>query len=482
MMSPVSFSAESQNFFRLARGSIVPRDHSIPRPKGKQYDEKMFKDGPIIYISNRNSDTWLLISLHLTLLSLDFELTAKGDRSGFELQIPTANVGVDLSQIGQPGNLSVSLGGLAKVKPNEMANANLNINATLNLNLPDVFLSGLQEQLKLPGKVASVVFNLVFDFSIGWPQTGRGFNVTFSGNAEALGQPIKFFNVVVNMSPQELDSVQKVVTQAVLQFLKVFPEQLLRDLLGKDLQGVADFLKGKFGDDLGKNLLSAISMLSNMKPEEVVKHLGREFLGFVGDGAKKALLEALGVYYGARDAMIVLGQKFNDLLRWIPFLSINSTLEVSGGAALSGLEKGAGLAPPPEEVRIYRLDGYGNKLEENITPFTLTAPTTTLVTMSEGKLRGEQEEHNAAPAGVCRVVIEQGSETIVQEWAQQQVDEYVRWQRLSLLKVSLEVFTVEEVFGAARGIFEDLSDEQVLEYMVEANTNDEIAHSIQALG
>lgn len=55
-------------------------------------------------------------------------------------------------------------------------------------------------------------------------------------------------------------------------------------------------------------------------------------------------------------------------------------------------------------------------------------------------------------------------------------------QRLSLLEVSLEDFTVEEVFDAARGLFEDLSDEQVLEYMVEANTNDEIVHSIQSLG
>ncbi|KAJ4258524.1 hypothetical protein NW757_003092 [Fusarium falciforme] len=155
MMSPVSFSAESHNFFRLTRGSIVPRDHSIPRPKGEQYDEKIFKDGPIIYTSNRNPDTWLLISLHLTLLSLDFELAANGDRSGFELEIPKANVGVDHSQTGQPGNLWVSLEGSAKVKPNEMANAKLNINVTLNLELPGAFLSGLQQQLKLRGKAAS---------------------------------------------------------------------------------------------------------------------------------------------------------------------------------------------------------------------------------------------------------------------------------------------------------------------------------------
>ncbi|KAJ4169042.1 hypothetical protein NW754_010974 [Fusarium falciforme] len=76
--------------------------------------------------------------------------------------------------------------------------------------------------------------------------------------------------------------------------------------------------------------------------------------------------------------------------------------------------------------------------------------------MAEEELgRGLEEDDAVAPAGVCRVGVEQEGETIIQEWTQQQVDE---------------------------GLFEDLSDEQVLEYMVEANTNDEIVHSIQSLG
>ncbi|RSL53162.1 hypothetical protein CEP54_010556 [Fusarium duplospermum] len=100
-----------------------------------------------------------------------------------------------------------------------------------------------------------------------------------------------------------------------------------------------------------------------------------------------------------------------------------------------------------------------------------------------GEFGGHVEDEDAvAPVEVWRVEVEQGSETVVQEWTQEQMEEYVRMQRLSLLEISLEVFPVEEVYDASRDLFVDLSDEQVVECMLEANTDENIVDAIQALG
>jgi len=493
MMSPISFSVESQTFFRLTRGSTVPPDIILPK---KHFE--LYKDGPVIYISSKNPAIWLFISVHLVLLSVDFEITAKGDSSGFELDVPKADVHLNLTPIDLPGKFSASLRGKARVKPKEQVRAELKIALTINVSLPVVTMTGLNNlNVKLPSNLVSAGFNLDFNFNIGWPSSGsETFNLNFSAEVHAIGQRFDLVRIAVNLHPRDLDTVDKVVGAAVREFLKEFPT-LLQGVLGlKGLSEAADFLKTQFGQ-AGDDLLRAVSILKGTNPEDVVDKLGKEFFGLIGPDASKGLLKVLGEVHGTAKAMEIAARKFVDMLPGfnntgsirIPFVDNPIRIPLPDfipSFKLFGLQKGPDIVAPMSTVRVYRVDENGNEIaEEDTTPQVdieqsglNESDTVKVPEHSEGVMVKAPEPE---PDVVRVEIVREGQYTVVEEWTQEQVAECVRAQRIALIRVSLEVFALNEVFEATKSLFADLSEEQLIEYIKEANENKAKESEIQAL-
>jgi hypothetical protein len=505
MMSPISISVESQTFFRLTRGSLVPPDVILP----KKYSE-LYKDGPVIYISSKNPAIWLFISVHLVLLSVDLEITAKGDSSGFELEVK-ADVHLNLTPIDLPGNFSASLRGKALVKPKDPVRAELKIALTINVNLPVVTMTGLNNlNVKLPSNSVSASFNLDFNFNIGWPSSDSGnFDLDFNAEVHAIDQRFNLVRIAVNLHPRDLDTVDKVVCAAVREFLKEFPTRLQSVLGLKGLSETADLLKTQFGQ-AGDDLLRAVSILKGTNPEDVVDKLGKEFFGLIGPNASKDLLKVLEEVHGdAAKAMEIVGSKFVDMLPGfnntgsirIPFVDnpIRIPLrDLIPGFKLFGLQKGPDIVAPMSTVRVYRVDENGNEIaEEDTTPQVETEQngfSESVVDIEQSNLNEsdtvkapEQSEGVMVQApeperDVVRVeIVREGQDTVVEEWTQEQVAECVRAQRIALIRVSLEVFALNEVFEATKSLFAGLSEEQLVEYIQEANENKAKESEIQAL-
>ncbi|KAK4464619.1 hypothetical protein QBC42DRAFT_318159 [Cladorrhinum samala] len=497
MMSPISFSNETQSFFRLTRGSKVPPDVILP-----EKHPELHKDGPVIYISSRNPATWLCISTHLVLLSVDFELTAQGDSSGFELEVPSADLHLNLTPIDVPGAVSASLRGKAHIKPQEQVRAELKIDLAINFELPMVTFKGLKDlNITLPSNQVAASFNLDFNFSIGWPGSGsEDFNLHFSAEVHALGQRFELAKVAVNLHPRDIDTVEKVASAAVREFLREYPTLLRGIVAFQELAQTAEFLKTKF-DQAGMVLLLTLSVLKEKNPEDVVDSLGREAFDLVGPEAGKALVGVLTQVHGASLALRIATTRFADMLPSfshmgvvrIPFTRTPLVFSVPRfipNFVWSGLQKGPDVvAAPRSSTRVYRVDDNGNEIPEK----TLTAPQAETEQESPSQRVAADDERDSsfaegaaanaldlggdddvmeqapAPEPVLRVeIVRAGQDVGVEEWTQEQVAACVRAQRIALIRFSLEVFPPEQAFESARDLFADLSYEQLTEYFKEA--------------
>jgi hypothetical protein len=69
----------------------------------------------------------------------------------------------------------------------------------------------------------------------------------------------------------------------------------------------------------------------------------------------------------------------------------------------------------------------------------------------------------------------------VEEWTREQIAESIRAQRIALIRLSLQVFPLGDVFEATKSLFPDLSEEEVIQYIREANEDEARESLIQAL-
>jgi hypothetical protein len=505
MMSQLSFSSESETFFCLSRGSYIPADHSIPTPKGK-YDANMLRNGPIIYISTKNKTTPLLLSARLTLIGLDVEVDSKGDSNGWELAVPRASLDLDLSVVGQfLPRVSASASGFARVKPNERASAQLSVHLDVDLKLPSVPLSGMGQVFDLPGVGApSVGFDLTFDVEIGWPDSGTGFNLGLVATVRALGQRWDIGSIAVNLSPRDLDSVEKLAQAAIAAFLDQFPSLIKDTLGGKKLDEITGFVKDTFSVVVGRDLTKAVAILSDTPPEDVIQQLGIEALLLSrNDGSRTEVIGLLGDFYGPQAAMRMTADMFprariggfpGEVIPidipvdipvhfpvevpvatpvWVPDIFRPPRIEI-GPFRLFGIQAQPDIPLPKSVMKIRRVDEDGNEVEEEedgATPeselteddvFSPPAPRTEAHTPMT-----EAAEENVVPAAAGTGVGE-GEKPAAAEWTQEQIDQYLREERIALIGESMEAFGVKEVFAAAKELFPDLSERQVAEYMVTA--------------
>ena len=515
MMSQLSFSSESETFFRLRRGSYIPADHSIPTPKGK-YDANMLRDGPIIYISTKNKTTPLLLSAQLKLVGLDVEVNAKGHSSGWELAVPYASLDLDLSGVGQfLPHVRASASGFARVKPNERATAQLGVHLDVDLELPSVPLSGLGQLFNLPGVSApSVGFDLTFDIDMGWPGSGTGFHLGLAATVRALNQKWNIGSIAVNLSPRDLDTVAKLAEAAIAAFLDEFPSLIKNTLGDKALDEITGFVKTTFSVVTGRELTTAVAILADTPPEDVIRELGLEALLLSSqDGSRKELMCLLGDFYGPQAAMRMTTEMFPrpvipvsipsiPVAIPVPIPSIPVAVPVAipvavpvatpvwvpdifrppkisiGPFRLFGIQAQPDIPLPKSAIKIFRVDDDGNEVEEKLKDGGGATPESE-PTADDGvfsplapriEAPAEEEDLNVAPVPATAVgteveVVGEGGEPA---WTQEQINQYVREERIALIGESMEAFGVQEVFAAARELFPDLSDREVAEYMVAA--------------
>ncbi len=506
MMSPLSFSSESETFFRLRRGSYIPADHSIPAPKGK-YDANMLQNGPIIYISTENKTTPLLLSARLTLIGLDVQVDAKGDSSGWELTVPKATLDLDLRAVGESiARISASANGFARVKPNQRASAQLIVHLDVDLKLPSVPLSGMGQSFNLPGVNASnVVFDLTFDAEIGWPNSGTGFNLNLVATVRALGQKWDIKSIAVHLSPRDLDRVEKLAHAAITTFLDQF-SSLIKDTIGeKKLDEIKGFVKDTFGVVGGKDLTTAVAILSKTPPEDVIKQLGVEALFLPGnDGSRKEIIGLLGDFYGAQAAMRMTADMFPRTIipinipvtipvplpvpipipvtipvpvpvatpAWVPDILRPPKVQL-GPFRLFGIQAQPDIPLPKSAIKILRVDEDGNEVEEEedgATPGSEVAEDDVFSPVPRPEAytpMKEAAEENVVPAAAGTGA--EGSEKPdTADWTQEKIDQYVREERIALIGEAMEVFGAREVFAASKELFPDLSERRVAEYMVAA--------------
>ena len=290
MMSPLQFAANSQTFFSLTRDALSAAEYEIPKPKGK-VDENMLKNGPVIYISTKDRARPLFMTARLQLVGFVTNLSAVGDQNGFLISFQTS---LDMDQLGLEGD-SASLAANGRVVPNQRAAFTLTISANIGLAIPGITLSGFNENVSLPGKfLPSVGFSVDFSFEIGWPNTGTGFNLNLTAKINALGQSFDVVSLAVNLSPEDLDTLAKVASAAVEGFKNEFGNLLKDSMLGQSIDQVGRFLKDRF-DMAHRDLVTAISILSNSRPQDVIERLGRTILNLTSFNEVIGLVSTYGV-------------------------------------------------------------------------------------------------------------------------------------------------------------------------------------------
>ncbi|MCJ1392946.1 hypothetical protein MMC18_005818 [Xylographa bjoerkii] len=197
------------------------------------------------------------------------EIVAIGDRNGLEAE----NHGsLDLIELGLSGD-SVSLDAAARVFPKQRADASLSIKA-INLDLPSVPLAGYCTSNFLLGKhFSSAHFQIIFKVEIGWSNTDTVVNLDPKLLLTRLSRGSNSYPSRATCSLKSSIPLEKVATQVVYNFLSEFPNLLKNTLGGWRLDEIGNFLKDTFGT-IGSELITAVSVLENTQPTDVIEQLG----------------------------------------------------------------------------------------------------------------------------------------------------------------------------------------------------------------
>jgi hypothetical protein len=218
------------------------------------------------------------MTAHLQLVGFTTDLTTVGDEKGFLISFQTS---LDMGQLGLEGN-PASLAADGRVVPDRRADFMLTLSANISLTIPGMPLSGFNQNIFLPGKsLSSVGFSIDFSSEIGLPNTGTRFKLSLTAKVNALGQSFDVVNLAVNLRPDDLDTLTKVASAAVEGFKNRFGTLLKNSLLGQSIDQVGRFIKDHF-NMVGQDLATAVSILSNSQPQDVIERLGKGILKLTG--------------------------------------------------------------------------------------------------------------------------------------------------------------------------------------------------------
>jgi len=99
----------------------------------------------------------------------------------------------------------------------------------------------------------------------------------------------------------------------------------------------------------------------------------------------------------------------------------------------------------------------------------------------QGQVREQEQEQESKPDILRVEITREGQDTVVEEWTREQIAERIRAQWIALIRLSLRVFPLGDVYEATKSLFPDLSEEELIQYIREANEDEARESEIQAL-